>query len=144
MANAIVCSRLQTFSVTRWRVYWFNILPFGTRDISQNRQKFAKLMVPHSKWTFSKGPKLHNTAAKRWNFAKSGHTADVETNSLSRLPDKFKGARLVIKIAQAGKQNDPGREPWSSGYGWRLLFQRSWGRIPTLHTGLTFFHIYLL
>ena len=37
-----------------------------------------------------------------------------------------------------------GWEPWSSGYGKRLMFQRSWVRIPALYTGWTFFHIYLL
>ena len=28
-----------------------------------------------------------------------------------------------------------GREPWSSGYGWRLMFERSWVRIPAPNTG---------
>ena len=37
-----------------------------------------------------------------------------------------------------------GREPWSSDYGRRLTFQRSWVRIPAPYTGWTFFHIYLL
>ena len=32
-----------------------------------------------------------------------------------------------------------GREPWSSGYGKRLTFQRSWVRIPAPYTGWTFF-----
>ena len=31
-----------------------------------------------------------------------------------------------------------GREPWSSLYGWRLTFERSWVRIPVLYTGWTF------
>ena len=30
-----------------------------------------------------------------------------------------------------------GREPWSSGYGRRLMFRRSWVRIPALYTGWT-------
>ena len=34
-----------------------------------------------------------------------------------------------------------GREPWSSGYGRRLMFQRLWVRIPALYTGWTFFRI---
>ena len=37
-----------------------------------------------------------------------------------------------------------GREPVSSGYGWRLMFWRSWVRIPALYTGWKFFNIYLL
>ena len=36
------------------------------------------------------------------------------------------------------------REPWSSGYRRRLMFQRSWVRILAPYTGWTFFHIYLL
>ena len=32
-----------------------------------------------------------------------------------------------------------GWEPWSCGYGRRLMFQRSWVRIPALYTGWTFF-----
>ena len=31
-----------------------------------------------------------------------------------------------------------------SDYGRRLMFERSWVRIPALYTGWTFFHIYLL
>ena len=34
-----------------------------------------------------------------------------------------------------------GREPWSSGYGRRLMFQMSWVRIPAPYTGWTYFHI---
>ena len=37
-----------------------------------------------------------------------------------------------------------GREPWSSGYGWPLMFVRSWVQIPAQYTGWTFFHIDLL
>ena len=36
-----------------------------------------------------------------------------------------------------------GQEPWSRGFGRRLMFQRSWVRIPAPYTGWTFFHIYL-
>ena len=37
-----------------------------------------------------------------------------------------------------------GREPWPSGYGRRLTFQRSWVQILAPYTGWKFFHIYLL
>ena len=36
-----------------------------------------------------------------------------------------------------------GWEPWSSGYGRRLIIRRSWVRIPAPNTGWTFF-TYLL
>ena len=36
------------------------------------------------------------------------------------------------------------REPWSSGYGRRLMFWRSWVRIQAPYTRLTFILIYLL
>ena len=32
-----------------------------------------------------------------------------------------------------------GQEPWSCGYGRRLMFQRMWVRIPAPCTGWTFF-----
>ena len=31
------------------------------------------------------------------------------------------------------------QEPWSSGYGWRLMFERLWVRILAPYTGWTFF-----
>ena len=34
-----------------------------------------------------------------------------------------------------------GREPWLSGYGKRLTFQRLWVQIPAPYTGWTFLHI---
>ena len=40
---------------------------------------------------------------------------------------------------QESKKLVNGREPWSSGYGSRLTFQRSWVRIPAPDTGWTFF-----
>ena len=38
-----------------------------------------------------------------------------------------------------GKNINLGLEPWSSGYGRRLMFWRSWVRIPAPYTGWTFF-----
>ena len=37
-----------------------------------------------------------------------------------------------------------GWEPWSSGYGWRLIPRRLWVWIPALYTGWTFFHIFVI
>ena len=37
-----------------------------------------------------------------------------------------------------------GREPWYSGYGRRLMFQRSWVRIPAPHTRWTFSHLFVV
>ena len=34
------------------------------------------------------------------------------------------------------------QELWSSGYGWRLMFQRSWVWIPAPYPGWTIFHIF--
>ena len=47
-------------------------------------------------------------------------------------------------IAAASKNITNGREPWSSDYGRRLMFWRSWVWIPALHTGWTFFTFILL
>ena len=37
-----------------------------------------------------------------------------------------------------------GREPWSSGYGRRLMFVRLWVRIPSPYTGWTLGHFFTL
>ena len=41
---------------------------------------------------------------------------------------RWSGCYLVIK-------SNNGREPWSSGYGWRLMFEWSWVRILAPNTG---------
>ena len=35
-------------------------------------------------------------------------------------------------------------QPWSSDYGWRLMFQRSWVRIPAQYTVWTFLHVFVV
>ena len=37
-----------------------------------------------------------------------------------------------------------GREPWSSGYEWQLMLERSWVQIPAPYTGWTFFTLFFL
>ena len=51
---------------------------------------------------------------------------------------RVKMDEIFIKFRQTKKLNK-GREPWSSGYGWRLMFQRLQVQIPALYTGWTFF-----
>ena len=55
---------------------------------------------------------------------------------------RIKVVSNAIKFSLIGSAS--GREPWSSGYGRRLTFLRSWVRIPVPYTGWTFFHIKLL
>ena len=54
---------------------------------------------------------------------------------------KMATAKLVNKSFKSyfglPKYEDIGREPWYSGYGRRLTFQRSWARIPAPDTGWT-------
>ena len=40
-----------------------------------------------------------------------------------------------IESCLAPNSANLGREPWSSGYGRRLVYRKSWVRIPALHTG---------
>ena len=47
------------------------------------------------------------------------------------LVESFEAALATIRKLRG--------EPWSSGYGWRLMFKRSWVRIPAPYTGWTFF-----
>ena len=57
--------------------------------------------------------------------------------------DSFSGERERLNNVSAwtntAKHSYPRREPWSSGYGRRLMFRRLWVRIPSLYTGWTFF-----
>ena len=51
----------------------------------------------------------------------------------------------ILQIAYISQSTSSvGHEPWSSGYGWQLMFERLRVRIPALYTGWTFFHIDLL
>ena len=50
----------------------------------------------------------------------------------------------VLQVKQVIKQYRGEREPWWSGYGRRLMFQRSWVRILAPYTGWTIFQIYFL
>ena len=56
------------------------------------------------------------------------------------------GACLVEEDEQHDMTNKWrfGRGPWSSSYGRRLMFWRSWVQIPAPFTGCSFFHIDLL
>ena len=47
--------------------------------------------------------------------------------------------RLSTSVICSQKHKDTGREPWSSGNGRRLMFERSWVRIPAPFTWWTFF-----
>ena len=51
------------------------------------------------------------------------------------------GKNITFKVKTVGDW----RKPWSSGYGKRLTFRRSWVRIPAPYTGWTFFpHIFVV
>ena len=51
--------------------------------------------------------------------------------------------RKFLKYWEAVQQTKI-REPWSSGYGWRLMFERSWVWIPAPYHGWTFGHFFTL
>ena len=58
-----------------------------------------------------------------------------ETNIGSwKLDNMFKGAFHILFML-----NEQTNKPWSSGYGWQLMFERLWVRILTPDTGWTFF-----
>ena len=57
---------------------------------------------------------------------------------------EWQGKKLVQKRPVEGTKcvketnnGNNGREPWSSGYGSKLTFQRSWVRTPAPDTGWT-------
>ena len=52
----------------------------------------------------------------------------------------FLGFHTGCSKFSTNQKHMQGRDPWSSGYGRRLMFQRLWIRIPAPYTGRTFFH----
>ena len=56
----------------------------------------------------------------------------------------FEKRKSVNDSNNKTKKNSLELEPWSSGYGKRLKFQRLWVRIPAPYTGWTFFTIFVV
>ena len=75
---------------------------------------------------------------KWWNFAKSGHTVpnqskyEKSTSAENAILLHWHSVMIIITLNQ---------EPWSSGYGRKLMFWRSWVQIPEPYIGWTFFHV---
>ena len=58
---------------------------------------------------------------------------------ISSSPAAVIGSQSFDNPEKVIKHMKQGREPWSSGYGKRLTFRRSWVRILEPYTGWTFF-----
>ena len=66
----------------------------------------------------------------------------IYIDTLNPLKMTFRALNRSKKVSSLFLQTNYlrfGREPWSSGYGKRLTFQRSWVRFPAPYTGWTFF-----
>ena len=93
-------------------LYWLkNCLSYDTRIIICKYRAFTRLVTGHL-----------------------GKTQGVRNSNIIiiRLPLKH----FTISKAET---KTLGQKPWSSGYGRRLTFKRSWVRIPVPDTGWTFF-----
>ena len=53
-------------------------------------------------------------------------------------------SRVLLLVLCLKTNLDIGREPWSSGYGRRLMFQRLGVQIPAPYTGWTFSHLFVV
>ena len=60
------------------------------------------------------------------------------TQRLLRLSSN-RSATANLSEKEPKQNHSRGREPWSSGYGWRLTYKRSWVQILAPVTGWTFF-----
>ena len=99
---------------------------------------------PHKIWGVNSEKNIINNSRQLANWiCKRRPSCDPGLN-----PENINCAifHYVVKVKQIENKRMRllGREPWSSGYGSRLTFQRSWVRIPAPDTGWTFFHIDLL
>ena len=100
------------FESSHWQLYW----------------KDEKL-------TYSFEMTLQNKVAERlpchWNDVQKVDSLTSQGTSLA-----------VTLLMKSLLKVSVGREPWSSGYGWRLMFERSWVRILAPYTGWTFGHFF--
>ena len=62
----------------------------------------------------------------------------------TNVDNLLKAAKNICWLSGLKQSTRNRVEPWSSGYGRRLMFERLWVWIPALYTWWTFFHIYLL
>ena len=104
----------------------------------------------------SSGPRTHSAQARNCHPYQSPLNRKMRRDSIAWKSDKLQFVELTLSkqgrikedcILQNGfrsKKVLAWREPWSSGYGRRLMFRRWWVRIPSPYTGWTFFHFNLL
>ena len=147
VAGSIVLRNLPTTCQTSATMTWSKINDESSFKPSQNHQNAnCKFEMPTSqaitvskrKYTVSIRYKIHTKSKMLINEVKSSQyewtlidLANCCTLQGNKIP-------LLVKITNVG------REPWSSGYGRRLMFQRSWVQILAPNTGWTFFCINLL
>ena len=70
----------------------------------------------------------------KWKYWKSNVSVNLVHNCVRTNCNTDDYIRITIE-----KYKDNGQEPWSSGYGRRLMLQRSWVWILAPYTGWTFF-----
>ena len=68
---------------------------------------------------------------------------NLDSSNLAAL-EKINLIRVVPRVNIPTNYSKSGREPWSGGYGRRLMFRRSWVWIPALYTGWTFSHLFVV
>ena len=122
--------RVWTLDVPVLRQVYAALEPFSCKKSLNRMGSFGHFRLFRSTALLSHHPFL----AEKNFFCNWGlNTGNLLFNSKQVF--KFKRYFISVKVLQ---------EPWSSGYGKRLTFRRSWVRIPAPYIGWTFFHIYLL
>ena len=138
------CNLLQQrIIVTLQRLHKFK----SSKLISSNRELFSgrACICPNVKQILYCP---HRTDSFCFDISSTQHLTIWAGNDLSSPPTKeLHGLRVPSKFCVTrwgNKDQQQGREPWSSGYGKILTFLRSWVRILAPYTAWTLFHIYLL
>ena len=98
---------------------------------------WTSLRTPIRIWSCGQCYKTLILPPQRWVFSVRSFRIYLRPHLQLVIPD-------ALKVFLSRQRFNSGREPWSSGYGKRLAFWRSWVQIPAPYTGWTFFHMYLL
>ena len=155
-----VCLSAHVVSVYRPKVHFFNSK--SSLDVASAYTASGRPLSPSCSATFWRDP-IRRTA-RRPSFPETdapNETVRTSWRCTSRRRAAWRpslppatlsvaarpGSEMIFRIKLSLhfiNSSTFGREPWSSGYGSRLVFYRLWVWIPAPYTGWTFSHLFVV